>query len=106
MSQRYSKTTGEIKEIRYNIDSISNPVFDKAIDAYTMTLETQLFIHETDGILYGWTNFGEDTERDATKFSRDFNVYYDEKKEQWLLDSTNTGYYFVFDRNAKVFEFN
>lgn len=67
-----------------------------------MTLETQMFIHETDGILYGWTNFGND-ERDATQFSRDIHVYYDVDAEQWILDSTNTGYYFIFDRDADFY---
>lgn len=106
MSDRYAKTTGKVIEIRYNKESLTQPDFDEELKAYTMTLESQILIQEKDGIIYGWTNFGHDDDRDAAKFSRDLNVFFDEEKAEWVLDSTNVGYYFVFDRDAEVFEIN
>lgn len=105
IEEMYDNFEGTLKEISYKVDTFANPEIDEEIDAYTLTIETASLIHEADGRFRSWTNLGEDKEKDATKYSRDFNIFYDEEKEQWLLDSTKMGYYFVFDRDAEIFEF-
>lgn len=104
-NRRNSDYTANLREIRYNIENITNPVYDEVLKAYTLTLEAHFLINEPNGHL-GWVNFGKDDEKEANKYSRELTVFYDEETEKWILNSTNTGYFFVFDSEAEIFEYD
>ena len=104
LERKHPDYDGQLREIRYDIEATTAPVFDEVLKAYTLTLEAQYFVHEPKGSI-NWANIGSEEENDTNIYSREITVLYDEELEEWILDSTKVGYFIVFDSNAEVFKF-
>jgi len=91
---------GTLIRTEYDLSKISNPEFNKELDAYAITFGVHHTFHEPNGTL-GWLL----TDRDKDEYtrSRKLTVIYDEEAEEWKLDSNENETFMISDSDAEAF---
>lgn len=103
--RRNSEYNGSMRSVKYNAEKIINPYYDELLEAYAIKIEAEYMFYEPNGTIR-WLDFGSDDEKKEKKYLQELTVFYNEEKEQWMLDNMKTSYAFVFDSEAEIFEFN
>lgn len=96
------KYNGKLLEIIYSKPSFVHSTFNDGLDAYTLTIETELKVHEP-ARYFEWV--GGNLKKDNYVRPLEFTVFYNEDKQKWIVDRFGLEYFSISDHEGKVFEF-